>query len=224
MSYDIEKMSRDNLNQLLLVLENIRIERGFSSKRYFYYETKGLKGVSTLRHSKIINNFVALKIIKERSFMNFIYSFFKDTEGIFAIKIGKNSFSYYAKAKLELEKRSNKQKIVRRIKNSPDFNSGKSILYFGGKEIKIQLRNRKPNAHYVLKYIFNSKKGLSHKYTFEELDDYAFKSLGNYSWKKAHHACENIQEKVRKATGIDDFLIFTSGESGWVKINEKYLE
>ncbi len=37
MSYDTEKMTPNNLKKLLLVLENIKLGRVFSSKRHFHY-------------------------------------------------------------------------------------------------------------------------------------------------------------------------------------------
>jgi hypothetical protein len=107
-----------------------------------------------------------------------------------------------------------------------DFNTEKSILYIGDKEVKISSRNEKPNGHFILKYIFNSEEGLHEEYSYKEIaksefdDDYDKKD----SWRKYHHGCEYINEKIRKKTGFADFLIYTLGKSGTIRINEKYLK
>jgi hypothetical protein len=108
----------------------------------------------------------------------------------------------------------------------PDFNTDKSILYLGDKEIEISSKNEKTNGHYILKYIFNSDEGLNQEYPFAEIanDEFDDDYVEQKSWRKYHRACQYVNEKIRKVTGIDDFLIFSSGRKGSVKINEKYLK
>lgn len=106
-----------------------------------------------------------------------------------------------------------------------DFNSEKSILYFNEFEIGISSRNGKTNGHYILKHIFNSEEGLNQEYPYAEIasDEFNDEYDETNSWRKYHHACEYTNEKIRKITGIDNFLQFSTGKTGSVKINKKYL-
>ncbi|HOX10817.1 MAG TPA: hypothetical protein P5323_04045 [Candidatus Moranbacteria bacterium] len=103
-----------------------------------------------------------------------------------------------------------------------DFDFNKSLLYFQEKEIHISLKNDKTNAHYILEHIFKSK-DLSQQFPFSEIAEDTFKET-NDNWRKYYRACKDINDKVYKATKIDDFLEYSSGKTAWVKINEKYLK
>ena len=107
---------------------------------------------------------------------------------------------------------------------TPDFcfDSDKSLLYFQEKEIHISLKNDKTNAHYILEHIFKSD-DLRQQFPFSEIAEDTFKE-NNDNWRKYYRACKDINDKVYKATKIDDFLEFSSGKTAWVKINEKYLK
>jgi len=223
MSYDTEKMSRTNLSKILVVLNDVKSEFELSSGKYFYYEVKGLKGVSELRHLKIINNLIARKIIRKRSILTFIYSFFKDFENIYVMKIGKNFFNYYRKARIELDRRNKNLKAIKKTDLSLDFDTNKSVLSFRGYKVKISLKGDINNAHLVLEHLFTAEAGLNHRYPYWEIAENTFKE-DFYNWRRYWRACKDIQEKVRKKTGIEDFLKLTTGESGSVCINEKYLE
>lgn len=102
------------------------------------------------------------------------------------------------------------------------FDFDKSILYFQEKEIHISLKNDKTNAHYILEHIFKSD-DLNQQFPFSEIAEDTFKE-NNDNWRKYYRACKDINDKVYKATKIDDFLEFSSGKTAWVKINEKYLK
>jgi hypothetical protein len=107
------------------------------------------------------------------------------------------------------------------------FDEERSTLCLTGKEIKISIKqNDRTNGHYVLQHIFTAEEGLKQQYPYAEIAEDTFKSeyTGKNEWRKYHRACEDINKKARKQAGIDDFLIFTTGRTGWVKINEKYLE
>jgi len=224
MSYDIEKMSRSNLAKILIVLNDVKSEFELSSGKYFYYEVKGLKGVSELRHLKIINNLIASKIIKQRVILTYIYATFsKDFESIYIIRIGKHFFDYYRKARIELDRRSKNLKATKNTDLSLNFDTNKSVLSFGSYQVKISLKGDINNAHLVLEHIFTAEGGLNHKYPYWEIAENTFKEEF-YNWRRYWRACKDIQEKVRKKTGIEDLLIFSCGESGSVYINEKYLE
>jgi len=224
MSYDIEKMSRSNLNKILVVLKDVKSEFELSSGKYFQYEVKGLKGVSELRHLKIINNLIARKIIKQRVILPYVYATFsKDFESIYIIRIGKHFFDYYRKARIELDRRSKNLKAIKKTDLLLNFDTNKSVLFFGGYKVKISLKGDINNAHLVLEHIFTSEGGLNHRYPYWEIAENTFKE-DFYNWRRYWRACKDIQEKVRKKTGIEDFLKLTTGESGSVCINEKYLE
>lgn len=103
------------------------------------------------------------------------------------------------------------------------FYTAKSILYFMGYEIPITLKNDKPNAHYILEHIFTADEGLGQKYSYLEIAKDTFKE--DYeNWRIYYRACEDIKQKVLNKTGITDFLEFSTGKSGWVTINKKYLK
>jgi predicted RNA-binding protein with RPS1 domain len=102
------------------------------------------------------------------------------------------------------------------------FDLDKSILYFQETEIHISLKNDKTNAHYILKHIFNSD-DLDQQFSFSEIAEDEF-TEDNNNWRKYYRACEDISKKVYKITKIDDFLEFSTGKTGWVRISKKYLK
>lgn len=109
---------------------------------------------------------------------------------------------------------------------SPSFDVEKSILLLIGKQVLVSVKsNGKTNGHYVLQHMFTAEEGLNQQYPYAEIAQDAFNSdyEGKTAWRKYYRACEDINERVRKKTGKDDFLIFTTGRTGWVQVNEKYL-
>ncbi|MBL7058353.1 hypothetical protein ISS03_03380 [Patescibacteria group bacterium] len=105
------------------------------------------------------------------------------------------------------------------------FDKEKSILYSKGKKIKIKRKADFPLEHYILEYIFELKDKSEEAYfrdiAEEKLSENDYD--GTSDWKKYYRACERLQEKVRIAVGIDDFLIFSTGKTANVKINKKYI-
>lgn len=95
----------------------------------------------------------------------------------------------------------------------------KSVLYFKDKEIQFNLRKRITNAHYLLSYIITNNP--FEKHFFDELEENEV-LLENKNWTSYYEACEDIQEKVMKATGINDFLDYNSGDKMYVRVNPKY--
>jgi len=102
------------------------------------------------------------------------------------------------------------------------FDIEKSILYLQGEAVKITLKNDKPNAHYILKHIFKSD-DLTQQFPYREISEDTFEDP-EYKPMKFYRACQDIERKVFKATKINDFIEFSSGKTGWIKINKKYLE
>lgn len=93
------------------------------------------------------------------------------------------------------------------------------ILYFKGKEIKINLKKRITNSHYLLAYLLVNNPFEKHYY--DELEDEEV-LLERKSWTSYYDACEDIQAKVMNVTGIEDFLDYNSGNKMYVRINSKY--
>ncbi|NCN22481.1 hypothetical protein GW934_03245 [Candidatus Falkowbacteria bacterium] len=104
------------------------------------------------------------------------------------------------------------------------FDLENSILYIRGQEIKITLKNDKPIDHYILEAIF-SKEDLKEQTDFVEIAEDTIKEDYNGNWQRFRNACDNLNKKITKATDnkISDFIIYTTGKTGWCKINQKYL-
>jgi hypothetical protein len=104
------------------------------------------------------------------------------------------------------------------------FDPENSILYIRGQEIKITLKNDKPIDHYILEAIF-SKEDLSEQTDFVEIAEDTIKEDYNGNWQRFRNACDNLNQKIAKATNnkIPDFIAYTTGKTGWCKINHKYL-
>jgi hypothetical protein len=99
-------------------------------------------------------------------------------------------------------------------------------LFVKGKLIKISLKHDKPNAHIILNYLFSIPSRLTTEHFFSDIaeidtpDNWDKKN----SWRKYHRASVDINEKIRKQAKFDDFLVIKSGNTGSVKISEKYRE
>lgn len=110
------------------------------------------------------------------------------------------------------------------------FDSQRSILRVKGFKILITQRGQENNAHKILKYIFkDNKDNLKDNFFFSEIAEDVFEDLeykdDKNSWKKYHRACELINEKIIKGTknAVDKFLIFNTGQKGFLKLNSEYL-
>ncbi len=112
---------------------------------------------------------------------------------------------------------------VEDIPRGVSFDCEKSILKIGDKLVHIQQKNDKPNSHYILEYIFENPDGLEAKSYYSEIIDDKFHDehlIQRSMWR----ACEAINAKVSKQAGISNFLLITSGKTGYVQINPEYLE
>jgi hypothetical protein len=110
------------------------------------------------------------------------------------------------------------------------FDSQRSILHVKGFKILITQRGQENNAHKILKYIFkDNKDNLKDNFFFSEIAEDVFEDLeykdDKNSWKKYHRACELINEKIIKGTknAVDKFLIFNTGQKGFLKLNSEYV-
>lgn len=104
------------------------------------------------------------------------------------------------------------------------FDSENSILYLRGQEIKIARQKHRPTDHYILEFIF-SKDDISDPADFSEIsEDFLKEDYDNIKgWNKFRHACEDLNTKINNKTKINDFILNSTEQLGWCKINPKYL-
>ncbi|PIT87252.1 MAG: hypothetical protein COU31_04115 [Candidatus Magasanikbacteria bacterium CG10_big_fil_rev_8_21_14_0_10_40_10] len=108
--------------------------------------------------------------------------------------------------------------------NKTWFDEPNSFLYIKGKRIKINERMEITNFHKLLKHIFVSNKdNIGDDFYYAEIAEDEFHELEYKNWKKYHNACFNLNKKIAKKIGINDFLLFNTGKKGRVNINKKYL-
>ncbi|MDP3940743.1 MAG: hypothetical protein Q8Q49_00380 [bacterium] len=116
-----------------------------------------------------------------------------------------------------------KQGKTEDVPRGVSFDCKKSILNIGDKSVHIQQKNDKPNSHYILEYIFENPDGLEAKSYYSEILDAKFHDE-HLTQRSMWRACEAINLKVSKQAGLGNFLLSTSGKTGYVQINPEYLE
>ncbi|MCK4797627.1 MAG: hypothetical protein KAT05_09610, partial [Spirochaetes bacterium] len=204
------------MEKIFFVMEEINLSSELHNRNRFIFIRIGkLPDITKEEQTTIIFRLIGDKIVKE----NYWVSILTDH---FLLDLNDSFFDFYDKVKLQLAK-MNKQATNRKIiSHKLSFDIEKSILYFMGYKIPITLKNSKPNAHYILEHIFTAEDGLDQKCPYKEIAEDTFDEIYE-KWKIYYRACENINQKVLNKTGVNDFLEFSSGKSGWVKINDKYL-
>jgi len=117
-----------------------------------------------------------------------------------------------------------------KLKGKTYFDEKRSILYIKGQRILINKQQKITNAHKILKYIhIDNKKNLEDDFFFSEIAETEFGELDyknrKNNWQKYYTACLKIQEKIQKQTNnrIDDFIIFSTGKTGKINVNKKYI-
>lgn len=110
------------------------------------------------------------------------------------------------------------------------FDEERSILHINGKRVKINIQDKITNAHKILKYIFiTNKNNLEDDFFYSEIAEDEFGELDyknrKNNWQTYYTACLKIQEKIQKQTdnNIYDFLKFSTGKTGKININKKYI-
>ncbi|MFA6194113.1 MAG: hypothetical protein WC719_00005 [Patescibacteria group bacterium] len=116
------------------------------------------------------------------------------------------------------------EELSKETKKEPWFDKGKSILHFLGEEIQIARQKHRPTDHYILECIF-SKDDISDPADFSEIsEDFLKEDYDNIKgWNKFRHACEDLNTKVNVKTKTNDFILNSTEQLGWCKINPKYL-
>lgn len=100
-----------------------------------------------------------------------------------------------------------------------EFDREKSILTINNKDVKIKFKSDKPDAHYILEYLFDNGVENTADYCDILKDKFPMSEKDNSSM---YRACNDINRKVFDQAGIKEFLDIHSGKSGWVKINSPY--
>ena len=106
------------------------------------------------------------------------------------------------------------------------FDKSTSQLYIRGQVIKIARKSDLPFDHFILEAIFDQD--FTDEVYFKDIAEQYLKMTDydkSKDWQKFRHACDRLNEKVDKATGgnIKEFVQYSTGETGWCKINKKYL-
>ncbi|MDD2375826.1 MAG: hypothetical protein PHD23_10795 [Eubacteriales bacterium] len=108
------------------------------------------------------------------------------------------------------------------------YNSDDCLLYINGKEIRIKLKTVKPVDAFVLDALFSDIDNLGEEMDLSEVASYfdieaSYNSSNDY--QRYRHACDNLNKKIAKQTDdkITGFIVYTTGKTGWCKINKKYL-
>ena len=221
MSYELNNLSETTLQKIFCVLEEIKDKSEIiDRKRFLVIKVGELNNIKEGEQGYVLSNLIDDKIIKESIWTNFLVIF---KHSYYILHIDDAFFDFYDRVKLQLAKTDKQDTRKKIISHKLSFDKDKSILYFSGYEISITLKNDKPNAHYILEHIFTAEDGLDQKYPYKEIAEDTFDEIYE-KWKTYYRACEDIKQKVLNKTGVNDFLEFSTGKSGWVTINKKYLK
>lgn len=108
------------------------------------------------------------------------------------------------------------------LKTEPTrYDFEKTMLFVNNVGLSVSRKSDKGNIHYILKYIFENNAKDQHFYTDMEGE----KLLGDSKeWNTYYKALNTLNERLTKELGISDFFErITTGVSGSVRINSKYL-
>ena len=220
MAYIVESLSKITLQKLFFILEGIKLKSEIRNRRKFLLiAIEESDNITIGDHRSVISNLINDSYIKE-SFWSYLVPFWWDA---YVININDSFFEFYDRVKLQLAKFDNPEIPQKLTSHKFEFDIEDGTLSFMGHDISMTIRGPKTNAHRILEHIFTAEDGLAKKYPYWIIAEDTFKEEFN-KWKKYHHACEDANLKIFKKTGIIDFLNFTTGDSGWVAINEKYLK
>ncbi len=105
------------------------------------------------------------------------------------------------------------------------FDDKRSILNLYGEKIKITKRNNTTVQDVILKYMFiKNPEALGEEFFYSEIAQDEYKDEA-YNWRKYHVACTEIQRKIKEQTqnNLDNFLLFDTGKSGKISLNQKCI-
>lgn len=102
------------------------------------------------------------------------------------------------------------------------FDEGSSMLSVNGKQVEVS-KSKDSDPHYLLAILFREP---NRDWAYDEVweDEYFVRKDREYDqktdWRKIYNAGYSVNEKVAKATTLDDFLVVTKTS---VAVNKKYL-
>lgn len=108
--------------------------------------------------------------------------------------------------------------------NQWSYNEETKILSIGNERIKISKLRSATKQAMLFEYLISN--GPYQQTNYYDISASAFKVDENdYKCTSCLTACRSINDKIRKNTAlkIDDFLDFSTGKNGWVKVNSKYI-
>jgi hypothetical protein len=230
MPYNIQKMSRSALEEILLVLKNVK--KGFKTsrkkKKIFHYEVGALEGVTKFQHLRIMNNLKSSGLIKERIVRTFFTSLFKEFQDVCIISLNKEFKDFHKATKRRISELKSISKPEEEIKVK-FYSERNRRLLLGKYRIQIARHEGNNNAHEIMAYIFtDNRENLEDKFFYSEIAEKRFGAKYNSKDKYAHQpysgACERINEIVMRATDgkVKEFLKFNHSKIGHVKVNPKY--
>lgn len=137
------------------------------------------------------------------------YHFKKDEYRLYATRIHNHLIK-------ELSNSKTKKLEPKEIKERMSFDTEKSVLIIHDKKIRIKKFSDQYN---LLKIILEDKKRLFQELFFSEIAE-IYDPANPLPDKKFYNATYQVNQKIIRDTGIQDFLIMTTQS---VKFNEKYL-
>lgn len=97
------------------------------------------------------------------------------------------------------------------------FDAKNSLLILGDKKVRVSLRANPPVEHYVLEYIFEND-GVGEKAFFSEILEEKF-GQDKDDWRKIHKACQRLEAKILKDSGLKNILVYNTGITAAVTIS-----
>lgn len=154
-----------------------------------------------------------------------------DTSNIKGYEMKRMTYGQYIDVSMELVNKLiideiDSESLLKNEKPKQALSFKNGLLNIRGQEIKITLKNERPVDHYILEAIF-ANGDFDEQVSFMEIAE-DFRKVGydgQNDWSTYRHACDNLNKKISKATDnkIIGFITYTTGKTGWCKINKKYL-
>ncbi|MCK9581519.1 MAG: hypothetical protein M0Q92_13875 [Methanoregula sp.] len=132
--------------------------------------------------------------------------------------------SFLSKLEIEESGKMLEQKEPEKIDdNLWSYDKENKCLFIGDDKVRISKKRTATKQAFVFDYLVEQK--LHKEVPYYEISEKVFnEDVKNYRPTSCTTACNSINEIIRKNTKqkIEDFLLFTHGKDGYVKINSKY--
>ncbi len=109
------------------------------------------------------------------------------------------------------------------------FDERTGVLHVRGIRVRMNKLNKITNAHKILRHIFiTNKDNLADDFYYAEIAEDEFQELDyknrKNNWRKYVRACEDVNSKVKgQDKALEQFLVWSSGAKGSVRVNGEYL-